>query len=388
MGRRSYPKWWLESQGSISAPPPHLRPATMYKGKRRAIVPKPIALPALPPPPPPPTNMHTDSNNSDPTTPTPSTVSRAPPPTERLSNMIKSPPTPANTITTSGNKFAARKDGTVNVRSHAFGASGGGSGGGGDNFHTPVSRPNGSNVVHSSISGPSAAGNTQSSNLGPSGSSNVRSPTSDDPRNKNVTHRKQPVSGDIRSPDSYNTSGGSSSSNTMIQTKQFVNTDRRSPIISDATSNKRSNNSLTATTPPSPQGASSSTPLHIKIPEKYALPFRGGGSGGGGGVIPTMSSSLSSSATPMNKPRVNLPLQNTLLSTLGDSRHAKPSISSAFGNRNANGKGEKKEAGMEGRPDGGIIASTTAAPGGGGSGSNDKQTTRPFDVVFDLLGPF
>lgn len=356
MGRRSFPKWWLESIGPILAPPPpHLRHAATnnrQQGKRRAITPKPLALPA-------PTNMHTNSNSA-PTTP--SIVSQAP--TEGFSNMVKSPPS------TLGSKFAARKDGGVDIRSHVSGASGG-------NMHSPVaglSRQSGSNM-RSSNSGLSG-GNTRSS-TGPSGS-NARSSFSG-PKSSNsitqgnppisgnsVTHGKQPVS-DIRSPEDSCPSGSN-----MIQTKQAATNDSGFPI-SGAGSNttiqttKQSTNILT--TPPSP--------LRIKIPQKYTPPFRVA-------VLPTLSSSPpSSSATPTVRPRVNLPL----------SRLQDIVSSSGFGNTNGDRNENIGAETTEGRlNDGGIAytntSTTTATNGDGGSSSRGSQMTRPYDDVFDLLGPF
>lgn len=103
MGRRSFPKWWLESIRPVLAPP---ATNNQQQGKHRAIAPKPSALPA-------PINMHTNCKSA-PTNP--SIVLKAP--TEGFSNMVKSSPT------NSGNKFAARKEGTVDIRSYLSGTSG------------------------------------------------------------------------------------------------------------------------------------------------------------------------------------------------------------------------------------------------------------------------
>lgn len=375
MGRRSFPKWWLESIGPILAPPPHLRHAATnnrQQGKRRAITPKPLALPA-------PTNMHTNSNSA-PTTP--SIVSQAP--TEGFSNMVKSPPS------TLGSKFAARKDGGVDIGSHVSGASGGNmhspvtGPSGSSNIRIPVSRPSGSNM-RSSNSGPSG-GNSRSS-TGPSGS-NARSSISGPKSNNSitqgnppisgnsVTHGKQPVS-DIRSPDDSCPSGSN-----MIQTKQPATNDGGF-AISGAGSNttiqttKQSTNILTTSSPPAPQNSTS--PLRIKIPLKYTPPFRVA-------VLPTLSSSLpssSSSATPTVRPRVNLPL----------SRLQDIVSSSGFGNTNGDRNENIGAETTEGRlNDGGIAytntSTTTATTGDGGSSSRGSQMTRPYDDVFDLLGPF
>lgn len=340
MGRRSFPKWWLESIGSMLAPPQHLRPTATnnrQQGKRRAIAPKPFAFPSS-------TYTHTNSNSAP---SVPSIVLQAP--TEELSNGVKSSPT------TSGSRFAARKDSTVDIRSQVSSISDNNlrppvAGLNGSNIRTSVFRP-GASSMHASVSG-SSAGNTRSSSSGPS-SSNVRSPISGT-RSNGMTHNKQPVS-DIP--------GG----NNMIQTKQLVS------------------NSLTNATPPVPQNTSLSeksslSALRVKIPEKYSPPFHVA-------VLPTVSSSPpSSSPTPMNKPRVNLPLsprQDNVPSTLGNINDGKESILSGLGNADAKGKGEKNEAGMGGRLVGGFASTTT-----GGGGSEAKQTTGPYSDFFDLLGPF
>lgn len=392
MGRRSFPKWWLESIGPISAPPPHLRHAATnnrQQGKRRAITPKPLALPA-------PTNMHSNSSSA-PTTP--SIASQAP--KEGFSNMVKSPPS------TFGSKFAARKDGGVNIRSHVSGTTA-------SNMHSPVAGPNGSNIrtpfsrpssnmrsSNSSLSG----GNTRSSISGPSGSnalSSISGPTSSnsiiqgrqpardigslDPGNNsnihphrsdnNAIHGKQPVS-NIRSPDDSSPSGSN-----MVQTKQPATNDGDFPISGAGSktsiqTTKQTTNTLTTSTPPSPQKTSLS-PLRIKIPQKYTPPFLVG-------ALPTLSSSppsSSSSATPTVKPRVNLPL----------SRLQDIVSPSGFGNTNGGRNENKGVETTEGRlNDGGIAytnTSTTTTTGHGGSNSRGSQMTRPYDDVFDLLGPF
>ena len=336
MGRRSFPKWWLESIGPILATPPHLRQAatnSRQQGKRRAITPKPLALPA-------PTNMHTDSNSA-PTTP--SIVSKAP--TEGFSNMVKSPPI------TLGSKFEARKDGGVGIRSHVSGSSG-------SNMHSPVAGPNGrtpSSRLSSNMRSNSglSGGNARSSISGPSGSNALSS-----------------ISGPI-----------SSNGSSMIQTKQPATNDGGFPISgagcnTTVRTTKKPTNTLMTSTPPAPQKTSSS-PLRIKIPQKYTPPFRVA-------VLPSLSlspPSSSSSATPTVRPRVNLPL----------SRLQDIVSSTGFGNTNGDRNENIGAETTEGRPNDGRIAyinTSTTTTGDGGSNSRGSQMTRPYDEVFDLLGPF
>lgn len=335
MGRESFPKWWLESIGAIFA-------NNRQQGKRRAISAKPLALPA-------PTITHA----------TPSIVVQAP--TEVLSNMAKSSPS------TPGKKSVSRRDGGVDIRLLVSGASG-------SNTRTPVSRPSGSNT-RSSISGSSGSNVLRVPSSGRAGSSvrapipgsignNFLSPNSGTSSNT-VIHNKQPVNG-IQSPNP----GPATGSNSNIRsTSPGENNNTR------AQTTKQPINNLTAS-PPTTSPAS----LRVKIPQKYTPPFRLA-------VLPTVSSSPPScSATPMNKPRVNIPLsllQNDVSPALGNGNVGKDVISSALGNAEAKGKGENKGAEMEGRLNAAVIASTTTMSGGGGN-----QTTRPYDEVFDLLGPF
>lgn len=340
MGRRSFPKWWLESIGPILATPPHLRQAATnprQHGKRRAIIPKPLALPA-------PTNVHANSNSA---LTTPSIVSKAP--TDGFSNMVKSPPI------TLGSKFAARKDGGVGIRSHVSGSSG-------SYMHSPVAGPDGSNIRTTS-SRPS--NNMRSSNYGQSGGNACSSISG--PRGNNALLS-------ISGPTSSNGSN-------IVQTKQPPTNDGGFPISgtgsgTTAQTTKEPANTLMASTSPGPQKPSSS-PLRIKIPKKYTPPFRVA-------VIPTLSSSppsSSSSAIPIVRARVNLPL-----SRLQD-------IVSSSGLGNTNG-GSIETIGAEttaGRLNHGGIAymnTSTTTTDDRGNNNRGSQMTRPYDEVFDLLGPF
>lgn len=410
MGRRTFPKWWLESIGLVSALPQHFRHTATndrQQGKRRAITQKPFALPA-------PTNTHTNSTSGP---APPSMVVQAIP--EGFSNMVKSSPN------TAGNRFATRQGGGVDIRRQVSVASGSSSnmhspvaGPSGSNARTPFSLPNGGNI-RSSISSPSA-GNTRFSISGPSGSnvrasmsgpsgSNIRASISGPISSNSITQSKPPVH-DIRSTDPGSNSNirplipglsdnsvfhgkqlvsnnrspdnSSISGSNMIQANQPVGNDR-SPIsgtINNTTiqTTKQPDDSLSTSTSPADQTAEQH-PLRIKIPRKYKPPFRVA-------VLPTLSSIPStSSATAISRPRVNLPPsrhQEIDSSVLGNTNGDKNIVSSTLGGNagNANAYGGKKEI-MEGRSnEGGIF--------GGGRSNRGNETTRPYDEVFDLLGPF
>lgn len=395
MGRRSFPKWWLESIGLVSAPP--------HQGKRRMTISKPFALLA-------PTNTHMNSTSAP---APPSTVVPAPP-EEFAAKMLK----PSSN--TSGNKFTARKDGGVDIRSYVAVESGSNmhsrvAGPSGSNIRTPFTRSSGSHT-RSSIAGPSGS-NIRASSSGP-GVSTVHASISGTISSKSITQSKQPVP-EIRSADLGSNSNvgplipglsghivvnanqpvsnirsphdsGPNGSN-MIQIKQPVNNESSpvSGIMSNTATQitKRPSNSLTTTTSPAYQTAALN-PLRIKIPRKYTPPFRIA-------VLPTLSSfPPHSSAT--NRPRVNLPdsrRQDIVPSGLGNTDGGNDIVSSTpGGNASANdGKNEYRGAGtMEGRPnEGGSAYYTTTTTGLGGIRSyRGNQTTRPYDEVFDLLGPF
>lgn len=395
MGRRSFPKWWLESIGLVSAPP--------HQGKRRMTISKPFALPA-------PTNTHMNNTSA----PAPPNAVVPAPPEGFSAKMFNSSPN------TSGNKFTARKDGGVGIRSYVSVESGRNTyspvaGPSGSNIRTPFTRSSGSNT-RSSIAGPSGS-NIRASISGP-GASTVHASISGTISSNSITQSKQPVP-EIRSNDLGSNSNvgplipglsghiainanqpvsnirsrhdSSPNGSNMIQIKQPVNNE--SSPVSGTMSNtatqitKRPNDSLTTTTSPAYQTAALN-PLRIKIPRKYTPPFRIA-------VLPTLSSFPShSSAT--SRPRVNLPAsrhQNIVPSGPGNTDGGNDLVSSTLGgNASANGgKNENRGAGTrEGRPNEGGSAyyTTTTTVFGGSRSYRGNQTTRPYDEVFDLLGPF
>ena len=383
MGRRSFPKWWLESIGMqrcVKVLPSHCPAATnLQKGKRRAIaaIPKLLTL----------TTSSSETRNF---------VAHAP--AEGLSSVVS--------------KLTPRKDAGVKRRSRTSSQSG-------SDVHSPVPGPIGGNIqssiwslsniktrspisglsgsiVRPQISGASAS-ESHSPVTGPSNNnicstisesfvihdkqlgSNIRAPFSG-PSGNSMIHPNQPVSND-RAP--IPGLGGDS----MIRTKQPVTND-------DSPTSGPGSNSMVHTTQPvshdgSPlRGAESikmiqtsqqpisntndltrytlraralpASPLRIKIPQKHMPPFRVA-------VLPKVSSA--SSSAPIRKPRVNLPL------TLRQSN-----VSSALGNTNG-GKANTKRHGVE--MEGGHNERGIAYSNGG-----SIQTTRPYDEVFDLLGPF
>lgn len=381
MGRRSFPKWWLESIGmqrSVKVLPSHGPAATnRQKGKRRAIaaIPKPLTL----------TTSSSETRNF---------VAHAP--AEGLSSVVS--------------KLKPRKDAGVNIRSRTSSQSG-------SDVHSPVPGPIGGNIqssvwgpgdiktrspipsgsiVRPQISGASAS-ESRSPVTGPSNNntrstisgrvvihdkqtvSNIRASFSG-PSGNSMIHPKQPISNDralipglggdsmIRTKqpvtnDDSPTSGPGSDS--MIHTTQSVSHDG-SPLRGAEsikmiqTSQQPISNTNDLTRYTSRARALPASPLRIKIPQKYMPSFRVA-------VIPTESSP--SSSAPIHKPRVNLPL------TLRQSN-----VPSALGDANG-GKVNTKTHGVEmegGHNDGGIAYSN------GGS----IETTRPYDEVFDLLGPF
>lgn len=413
MGRRSFPKWWLESIGLISAPPPHLRHTATndrQQGKRRVNIAKPFALPA-------PTNTYANSTSAPP----PASIVVPAPPEGNVVNLLPNSP---------GNKFATRRVGGVDIRSHVSVASG-------SIMVSPAASPSGSNIripsshlsvsnIRSSISSLSA-GNTRSSISDPSGgniraaisdpsSSHVRASISSPTSSNIISQSKHPVH-EFRSTDLESNSNirplipglsgnmvingkqsvsnirsphdSSPSCSNKIQTKQAVSNERSS--VSGTMSNtsnqitNQPNKSLTASAS-SVHQATAPHPLRIKIPGKYTPPFHVT-------VLPTLSSfPTSSSAISVIRPRVNLPPSRR--QDIGNSDDGEDTFSSTLGcNANANGgKNENRGAEIvEGRPNEGGIAyfTTTTATGVGGSRSNrGYQTTRPYDEVFDLLGPF
>lgn len=415
MGRRSFPKWWLESIGLISAPPPHLRHNATndrQQGKRRVNIAKPFALPV-------PTNTYANSTSAPPPA---SIVVPAPP--EGFSNVVNLLPN------SPGNKFATRKVGGVDIRSHVSVASGSimvssAASPSGSNICIPSSHPSVSNT-RSSISSLSE-GNTRSSISDPSGSniraaisgpssSHVRASISSPTSSNIISQRKHPVR-EFRSTDLGNNSNirplipglsgnmlingkepvsnilsphdSSPSCSKKIQTKQAVSNEHSSvPGKMSNTSTQitnQPNKSLTASTS-SVHQATTTHPLRIKIPGKYSPPFHVA-------VLPTLSSfPTSSSAISVIRPRVNLPPSSR--QDIGNSDDSEDTFSSTLGcNANANGgKNENRGAEIvEGRPNEGGISyfTTTTATGVGGSRSNRAyQTTRPYDEAFDLLGPF
>lgn len=316
MGRRSFPKWWLESIGpqrSI-APRPSDRPAptNRQQGKRRAInaTPKPLTL----------TTPNTDINSSS-ATETRNVVAHAP--AEGLSSIVS--------------KSIPRKDGGEDIRSRMSGQSGSKMRSSNSDILSAITE---SVVIHDKKQ-----------------VSDIRAPYSG-PSGNSMIHTKQPVSNDgalISDP----------ASDSMIHTTQPVGNDR-SPLWGPGSNNlietsqqpiSNTNNLTTSTSRPRALPAS---PLRIKIPQKYMPQFRVA-------VLPTVSSS--SSSTPIRKPRVNLPL------TLRQSN-----VSSALGNTNG-GKGNTETHGAE--MEGGHDERDMAYNNGG-----SIETTRPYDDVFDLLGPF
>lgn len=390
MGRRSFPKWWLES----ISPPPHLRPIATndrQQGKRRVTFAKPIALAA-------PTKMQMNSA----TTPAlPSVV--APALLEGFSaNVFKSSPN------TSGNKIAARKDGGFEIRSYVSTESGSNmqslvAGPSGSNIRTPFTSPSGGNT-RSSIAGTSAS--TRHASISGTISSNritqSKQPVSEtrytDPgRNSNigplipglssqiVVNKNQPVS-NIRFPHDSSPNGSS-----IKQIKQPVNNESVSvlgPMSNTATQiTKLLNNSLTTPTSPTHQTAALN-PLRPKVPRKYPPPLRIA-------VLPTLSSVNSPSAS-TSKPRVNLPAsrrQDIASSGLGSTEGGNEIISYTIGGNASANRGLIENRGaptMEGRlNEGGSAYHTTPTTGFGGSHSyRGSHTTQPYDKVFDLLGPF
>lgn len=398
MGRRSFPKWWLESIGLVSAPPPNLRHIAAndrQQGKRRVPIPKPFALPA-------PVNTHMISASA----PAPPSIVAPALPEGFSANMFTSSPN------TPGNKIADRKDGGVNIRSNVSVESGSNmqslvAGPGGSNIRTPFTRPSGGNT-RSSIAGPSAStghasisGTVSSKSINQNKQPVLEIRSTDLGSNSNigplipglngnaVINANQAVS-NIRSPHDSNPNGSN-----MIQIKQPVNNERStvSGTMSKTASQitRQPNNSLTTPTSPAHQTAAVN-PLRIKIPRKYTPPFRIA-------ALPTLSSfhSPPSATSATNRPRVNLPAshrQDIVPSGLGNTDGGNGIVSSTLGgNASSNGGGQNENRGagmMEGRLNEGSSAYyTTTTTGVGGSRSyRGSQTTRPYDEVFDLLGPF
>lgn len=394
MGRRSFPKWWLESIGLVSAPAPHLRPiatSDRQQVKRRVTVPKPIALPA-------PTNVRINSASARGL----ATIVAPALPEGFSANKFKSP------INTSGNKIAARKDGGFDIQSYISIESGSNmqspvAGPSGSDIRTPFRRPSGGNT-RSSIAGPSAStghaliSGTISSNIITQSKQPVPEARSTDPsRNSNIgplipgltgqilVNNNQPVS-NIRSPHD-----SSPNDSNMKQIKQPV-TNERAPVSGTMSNTatqimKLPNNSLTAPTSPTHQSAALN-PLRVKIPHKYPPPLRIA-------VLPTFSSFHSPSSS-TSKPRVNLPAscrQDIASSGLGNTDDGNDIVSSIIGGNASANRGQIENRGatiMEGRlNEGGSAYYTTPNTGFDGSRNyKGSQTTQPYDKVFDLLGPF
>lgn len=399
MGRRSFPKWWLESIGHVSAPPPHLRPiaaSDRQQGKRRAMVPKPIALPA-------PTNVQMNSASSP---ALPSIVAPALP-EEFSANMFKS------SSNTSGNKIVARKDGGYDIRSYVSAETV-------SNMHSPVAGPSGSNIrvpftrptggnIRSSIAGPSAISGhasisgtissnsiTQSKQPVPeirstdSGRNNMTGPLIPGLSGRVVISANQPV-GNIRSPHD-SSPNGSNMKQIKQQIRQLVNNEQRDPVSGTMSNTstqitKLPDNSLTTPTSPTHQTAALK-PLHVKVPRKYPPSLRIA-------VLPTLSSFHSPSSS-TSKPRVNLPAlrrQDIASSGQGNTEGSDEIVSSIISGNTSASRGRienRREGIMEGRLDEGrstYYTSPTTVFGGSRS-YRDSQTTQPYDKVFDLLGPF
>lgn len=358
MGRHSFPKWWLESIG----PQRRIALTNRQQGKRQAsaAAPKPHLITP---------NTDTHSNSA----------------TENRNVVAQGPVEGPSSVVS---KFIWRKGGELDIPSRIAGPSGSNmrspvsvSGRSGKSNRSPISDPS-SSIVHPQISG-SSAGEICSPVSGPSNdsirstisesavihdkqlNSNIRAPFSG-PGGNSMIHSKQPVSNDRPSTpslinDQSPTSGPASTS--MTHTTQPVNNDRsllsgtRSNNMAENTQQPISNDVNLATYNPRASILPTS-PLRIEIPQKYIPQFHVA-------AHPTVSSTSSSAS--IRQPRINLPLRKSIWSP-------------AVGNTNG-GKGDTKAhgAGMEGgRNEGGISYSN------GGS----VETTRPYDEVFDLLGPF
>ncbi len=331
MGRNSFPKWWLESIG----PQRRIALTNRQQGKRQAsaAAPKPHGS----------TTPNADRNSNS-ATENRNVVAQVP--VESGSNM--SSPVPGT--------------GGGNIRSSVSGQSG-------KNNRSPISEPSGS-IIRPQISG-SSAGEICSPVSGPS-NNNIRSTISESaaihdkqldsntrapfagPGGNSMIHSKQPASNDRPSTtgltnDHSPTSGPASTSITHLT--QLVNNDR-SPL-SGARSNNMAENTQQSissddnlTTYNSRPHTRPTSPLPIKIPQKYIPQF---------------------SSAPIRQPRINLPLRESIWS---------PAV------RNTNGgKGDTKTHGAE--VEGGHTEGSISYSNGGST-----EMTRPYDEVFDLLGPF
>lgn len=387
MGRRSFPKWWLESIGLASASPPNLRHIAAndrLQGKRRLPIPKPLALSA-------PANTHMNSASAH---APPSIVAPAHPEGFSANMFVSSP-------NASENKIADRKDDGVNIRSYFSGESG-------TNMQSLLAIPGVSNI-RTQLTRPSG-GNIRDSIVGPSAST-AHAKISGTPSSKSIAQHKQPVP-EIRPTDLGSNSSinplipalsgptvinanqavsnvrtahdSSANGSNMIQIKQPVHNERftvSSTMSSTANQiTKQRDNSLTTPTSPAHQTAAVN-PLRIKIPRKYTAPLRIA-------VQPTLSSSHSppSANSATNKPRVNLPAsgqQDIIPPGLGNTDSGNGVVTSILdGNSISNGgQNDNRLAGMiGGRLNEGSRAYYT--------GYRGSRTTRPYDEVFDLLGPF
>lgn len=377
MGRNSYPKWWLESVGPQrrTALLASHRPAATNRqqGKRRAsaAAPKPHGLTTP--------NTHTNSN--------PATGNR---------NVVAQVPVEGPSSVVS--KYIPRKGGELDIPSRIAGQSGsnmrspvpgpvGGnirssvSGRSGKNNRSPISDSNGS-IFRAQISG-SSGGEIRSPVSGPSNDT-IRSKTSESvvihdkqldsnirapfpgPGGNSMIHSKQPVSNDRPSAlgqtnDHSPTSSPASTS--MAHTTQLVNNDRspasgtRSNNIAENTQQPISNDDNLTTDNPRHRTIPTSS-LRIKIPQKYIPHFHDA-------TEPKVSST--SPSAPILQSRVNLPLRQSIWS---------PAVGKTNG-----GNGDTKTNGAEmegGHNEGGISHSKVGS----------IETTRPYDEVFDLLGPF
>lgn len=379
MGRNSYPKWWLESIGrqrrTVLLASHHPAATNRQQGKRQASAsaPKPHGL----------TIPNTDTNSNSATKNRNFRVAQVP--VEGLSSVVS--------------KYIPRKDGELKILSRLAGQSGsnmrspvpgpvGGnirssvSGRSGKNNRSPISDPSGS-IFRPQISG-SSGGEIRSPVSGPS-NDKIRSTTSESvviqgkqldsiirapfpgPGGNNMVQSHQPVSNDRPStPGVTNDHSPISNpaSTRMAHTTQVVYNDRspvsdtRSKNIAENTQQPISNDDNLITYNPRPRTLPTS-PLRTEIPPKYIPQLH---------VAAEPKVSSTSSSAPIIQPRINLPLHQSIWSP-------------AAGNTNGEKGGTKKTHGaeMEGGHNEGDISY-------GKDGS--IETTRPYDEVFDLLGPF
>lgn len=379
MGRNSYPKWWLESIGRqrrTALLAPHHLAATNWQQKKRqasASAPKPHDLTIL--------NTDTNSNSAAENR----NVRVAQVPVEGLSSVVsKYVPRkdeelkiPSRLGGQSGSNMRSLVPGAVggNIRSSVLGRSG-------KNNRSPISEPSGS-IFRPQISG-SSGGDIHSPVSGPS-SDKIRSTTSESvaiqgkqldskihgpfpgPGGNSMIHNKQPVSNDRPSAPGVTKDQSPISkppSTSMAHTTQVVYNDR-SPVsstrrknIAENTQQPINNDDNLITYNPLPSTFPTS-PLRTEIPLKYIPRLH---------VTAEPKVSSTSSSAPIPQPRINLPLHQSIWSP-------------AAGNTNGE-KGETKKthrAEIER-----WYNEEDISYGKDGS----IETTRPYDEVFDLLGPF